>query len=95
MMQTLARGPLRPPPKKRYGKRPERLFPCWTAEESKAEALMQFRFKPELVDVAAKDYDAVVKTIKPKKFDIPKPPSLVSAKRATSAHFASRKGIIA
>jgi DNA helicase-2/ATP-dependent DNA helicase PcrA len=59
---------------KRHGKRPERLFLYWTAEASKADALMQFPFKPELVDAAAKDFDAVVKKIKAKNFTVHSPP---------------------
>ena len=59
---------------KRYGKRPERLFLYWTAEVSKADALMQFPFRPELVDAAAKDFDAVVKKIKAKNFTVSAPP---------------------
>ena len=55
---------------KRYGKRPERLLLYWTAEERKADALMQFPYKPELVDEAAKDFDAVVGRIKAKDFRI-------------------------
>lgn len=55
---------------KRYGKRPERLFLYWTAEESKAAAIMQFPFRPELVDAAAQDFDVVVRKIKAKNFTI-------------------------
>lgn len=59
---------------KRYGKRPERLFLYWTAEGSKSDALMQFRFKPELVDAAARDFDVVVKKIKAREFAVVTPP---------------------
>ncbi|HAB19921.1 MAG TPA: hypothetical protein DCE44_26255 [Verrucomicrobiales bacterium] len=59
---------------KRYGKRPERLFLYWTAEPTKAEALMQFPYRQELVDAAARDFDAVVKKIRSKDFTIPRPP---------------------
>jgi DNA helicase-2/ATP-dependent DNA helicase PcrA len=59
---------------KRHGKRPERLFLYWTAEPTKAEALMQFPFRPELVDAAAKDFDSVVKKIRSKDFNITKTP---------------------
>jgi DNA helicase-2/ATP-dependent DNA helicase PcrA len=55
---------------KRYGKRPERLFLYWTVEESKTEAITQFPFRPELVDAAAQDFDAVVRKIKAKNFNI-------------------------
>jgi CRISPR/Cas system-associated exonuclease Cas4 (RecB family) len=55
---------------KRYGKRPERLLLYWTAEARKADALMQFPYKPELVDEAAKEFDGVVGKIKAKDFRI-------------------------
>jgi DNA helicase-2/ATP-dependent DNA helicase PcrA len=59
---------------KRYGKRPERLFLYWTAEPKKSNALMQFPFTPELVDQAAKEFDAVVCKIQAKDFQILKLP---------------------
>jgi ATP-dependent DNA helicase UvrD/PcrA len=55
---------------KRYGKRPDRLLLYWTAEENKSDALMQFPYRPELVDEAAKDFDTVVRKIKAKDFQI-------------------------
>jgi DNA helicase II / ATP-dependent DNA helicase PcrA len=55
---------------RRYGKRPDRLLLYWTAEPEKANALMTFPYRPELVDEAAKDFDQVVKKIKAKDFRI-------------------------
>jgi len=55
---------------KRYGKRPDRLLLYWTAEEKKSEALMQFPYRRELVDEAARDFDSVVRKIKSKDFQI-------------------------
>jgi len=55
---------------KRYGKRPDRLLLYWTAEENKSDALMQFPYRPELVDEAAKDFDTVVRKIRAKDFQI-------------------------
>jgi DNA helicase-2/ATP-dependent DNA helicase PcrA len=55
---------------KRHGKRPDRLYLYWTAEEKKSNALMQFPYRPELVDEAARDFDVVVKKIKAKDFQI-------------------------
>jgi DNA helicase-2/ATP-dependent DNA helicase PcrA len=54
----------------RYGKRADRLLLYWTAEKRKADALVQFPYKPELVDQAAKDFDAVIRKIKAKDFRI-------------------------
>jgi DNA helicase-2/ATP-dependent DNA helicase PcrA len=55
---------------RRHGKKPDRLYLYWTAEEKKANALMQFPFRPHLVDEAAKDFDSVVNKIKAKNFQI-------------------------
>jgi DNA helicase-2/ATP-dependent DNA helicase PcrA len=55
---------------KRYGKKPDRLLLYWTAEENKSDALMQFPYRPELVDEAAKDFDTVVRKIRAKDFQI-------------------------
>lgn len=46
----------------------------WTAEESKADALMQFAFNRDLVDAAAKAFDAVVKKIRAREFSLTAPP---------------------
>jgi len=59
---------------KRYSKRPERLLLYWTAEPTKAEALMQFPFNQDLVEAASKDFDAVVRKIKARDFTIMGPP---------------------
>lgn len=79
---------------KRHGKRPERLFLYWTAEESKAQALMQFPFNPNLVDAAAKDFDAVVKKIKAKNFTIPAPPEPGICKECDIRPLCTSEGII-
>jgi ATP-dependent DNA helicase UvrD/PcrA len=55
---------------KRHGKKPDRLYLYWTAEEKKADALVQFPYRPELVDEAAKDFEVVVQKIKSKNFQI-------------------------
>jgi DNA helicase-2/ATP-dependent DNA helicase PcrA len=55
---------------KRHGKKPDRLYLYWTAEEKKANALMQFPYRPELVDEAARAFDSVVAKIKSKDFQI-------------------------
>jgi DNA helicase-2/ATP-dependent DNA helicase PcrA len=55
---------------KRHGKKPDRLYLYWTAEPKKTDALMRFPYRPELVDEAARDFDAVVSKIKSKDFRI-------------------------
>ena len=37
---------------KRYGKRPDRLLLYWTAEPRKQDALMEFPYRPELIEEA-------------------------------------------
>jgi DNA helicase-2/ATP-dependent DNA helicase PcrA len=59
---------------KRYGKRPERLLLYWTSEPKKQDALMEFPYKPELVEEAGRYFDSVVKKIQNKDFQIRKVP---------------------
>jgi len=59
---------------RRYGKCPERLFFYRTAEPTKAEVLMQFADRPEIVDATHRDFDSVVKKIRSKDITIAKPP---------------------
>ncbi len=78
---------------KRHAKRPERLFLYWTAEESKADALVQFPFKPQLVDAAAKDFDAVVKKIKARNFTVVTPPGASICKECDIRPYCAADGI--
>jgi DNA helicase II / ATP-dependent DNA helicase PcrA len=55
---------------KRYGKRPDRLLLYWTAEPRKADALMEFPYRPELVDEAGRYFDEVVAKIRAKAFRV-------------------------
>jgi DNA helicase-2/ATP-dependent DNA helicase PcrA len=59
---------------KRYGKRPDRLLLYWTAEPCKHEALMEFPYRPELVDEAGRHFDAVVAKVTGKDFRVITPP---------------------
>jgi DNA helicase-2/ATP-dependent DNA helicase PcrA len=59
---------------RRYGKTPERLLLYWTAEPSKAEALMTFPYRPKLVKEAGVHFDQVVSKILEKDFTIQKMP---------------------
>jgi len=54
----------------RYGKRPDRLLLYWTAEPRKEDALMEFPYRPRLVNEAGHYFDAVVKKIRAKDFHI-------------------------
>jgi hypothetical protein len=42
----------------------------WTAEPRKADALMAFPYRPELVDEAARDFDTVVGQIQARDFRV-------------------------
>lgn len=59
---------------RRHGKHPERLFLYWTAEADKKDALMEFPYRPELVEAAGSHFDDVVGKIQAKNFKITKPP---------------------
>ena len=59
---------------RRHGKRPERLFLYWTAEPRKEDALMEFVYRPELLEEAGRHFDAVVRKIQQKDFRVIKPP---------------------
>jgi DNA helicase-2/ATP-dependent DNA helicase PcrA len=78
---------------KRYGKRPDRLMLYWTAEEKKADALMQFPYKPELVDDAAKEFDAVVRKIQAKDFLISSVPEKTICKECDMRSYCASDGI--
>ncbi|MBI3798985.1 MAG: ATP-dependent helicase [Deltaproteobacteria bacterium] len=45
----------------RYGKRPDRLLLYWTAEPRKTDALMEFPYRPELVDEAGYFREGTIK----------------------------------
>ena len=69
---------------KRYGKRPDRLLLYWTAELRKQDALMEFPYRPELVEEAGRHFDTVVAKVKAKDFQIILHLSQASARSATS-----------
>ncbi len=64
------------------------------AEVSKADALIQFPFNPELVDAAAKDFDAVVHKIRNKKFTIATLPEKSICKECQVRSLCAGEGII-
>jgi len=59
---------------KRYGKRPDRLLLYWTAEPRKQDALMEFPYRPELIEEAGRHFDAVVAKVTAKNFLVITPP---------------------
>jgi len=79
---------------KRYGKRPDRLFLYWTSETDKKNALMQFPYRPELVENAGRHFDSVVSKIKARDFQVVKPPEASICKECDFRHFCKREGTI-
>jgi DNA helicase II / ATP-dependent DNA helicase PcrA len=59
---------------RRYSKRPERLLVYWTSEEKKKDALMEFPYRPQLVEEAGRHFDEVVGKIEAKDFRVAKRP---------------------
>lgn len=54
----------------RYGKAPERLLLYWTSEEKKKDALMEFPYKPDMVEEAGRRFDNVVAKITARDFTV-------------------------
>ena len=59
---------------RRHRKRPDRLLLYWTAEPLKQDAVMEFPYRPELVQDAGRYFDEVVARIQAKDFRVSKPP---------------------
>lgn len=78
----------------RYGKRPDRLLLYWTAESRKADALMEFPYRPELVDEAGHYFDAVVKKIRTKDFHIVSVPERKVCKECDLRSYCYHEGTI-
>lgn len=58
----------------RYGKRVDRLWLYWTAEEDKEKALMAFPYRPDRIDQAGHYFDKVVARIQNNEFIVTIPP---------------------
>lgn len=78
----------------RYGKRPDRLLLYWTSEPKKADALMSFPYKPEVVEEAGRYFDAVVDKILQKDFTIRKVPEVKVCKECDFQIYCCGQGII-
>lgn len=79
---------------KRHGKRPDRLLLYWTSEPTKANAVMEFAYRPELVEKAGVHFDAVVGKIKAKDFKVINPPETGICKECDFRHYCKREGTI-
>ena len=58
----------------RRGRRPDRLSLYWTAEETRARALMTFDYRPADVAGAVAHFDSVVAAVQAQQFDVTRPP---------------------
>lgn len=79
---------------RRHGKRPERLLLYWTAEEKKADALMEIPYAPEKVDGAGKRFDAVVAKIQAQDFRVAQVPERKVCKECDLKSFCTGDGLI-
>jgi DNA helicase II / ATP-dependent DNA helicase PcrA len=79
---------------KRYGKKPERLLLYWTGELEKDAALMEFPYRPELVDEAGIHFDDVVEKIQSKDFTVVVPPERKICKECDLKRYCTNEGLI-
>ena len=80
---------------RRYGKRPGRLLLYWTAEALKQDAMMEFPYRPELIDEAGYYFDEVVARIQSKDFRVAAPPERKICKECDLKTYCSVEGLIA
>ena len=78
---------------KRYGKKPDRLILYWTSEPSKKNAIMEFPYRPSMIDEAGKRFDGVVKKIEAKDFCVVKPPDKSICKECDFSRYCSSEGL--
>ena len=78
----------------RRGIRPERLVLYWTAEPNRDDALMEFPYRPELVDQAGQDFDQVVRKIEGGDFQVLVPPERKICKECDLRRLCVSQGII-
>jgi DNA helicase-2/ATP-dependent DNA helicase PcrA len=79
---------------RRHGKHPERLLLYWTAEVRKRDALMEFPYRPELVDEAGHSFDCVVKKIQAGDFRITTPPERKICKECDLRSYCVGDGVV-
>jgi CRISPR/Cas system-associated exonuclease Cas4 (RecB family) len=79
---------------RRYGKRADRLLLYWTAEPRKEDAVMEFPYRPELVEDAGRAFDAVVRKIQGRDFNVAVPPERKVCKECDLRSLCGREGLI-
>lgn len=78
----------------RYGKRADRLLLYWTSEPRKEDALMVLPYDPAQVEEAGRHFDAVVRRIQAKKFNVKEPPGPEICKECDLRLLCYAEGII-
>jgi DNA helicase-2/ATP-dependent DNA helicase PcrA len=78
---------------RRHGKRPERLLLYWTAEPRKEDAVMEFPYRPELVDEAGRYFDEVVGRIQAADFRIIRVPERKVCKECDLRSLCAAEGL--
>jgi DNA helicase-2/ATP-dependent DNA helicase PcrA len=79
---------------RRYGRHPERLLLYWTAEASKADALMEFPYQPTRVDDAGVRFDGIVRKIQQRDFRVVSVPERKICKECDLRSYCVRDGLI-
>lgn len=78
----------------RYGKKPDRLLLYWTGEPLRKDALMEFPYKPEVVDEAGVHFDQIVGRILKKEYRITNVPEKKVCKECDLRLYCGREGLI-
>ncbi len=79
---------------RRYGRKAERLLLYWTGEPKRSEALMEFPYRPEVVDEAGIYFDHVVDQILKKDYRIRTTPEHKVCKECDLRVYCGREGVI-
>jgi DNA helicase-2/ATP-dependent DNA helicase PcrA len=78
----------------RRGQRPDRLLLYWTAESGKENALMEFPYRPQLVEAAGAHFDRVVSKILQQVFAIQQLPEKKICKECDLRSYCHHEGVI-
>ena len=78
----------------RYGKKPERLYLYWTSEHRKEDALMEFPYRPSMVDEAGQHFDGVVARIRTEDFAVRQRPDPGICKECDLRTFCAADGTV-
>jgi DNA helicase-2/ATP-dependent DNA helicase PcrA len=79
---------------RRYGKRPARLLLYWTREKQHQDAVMELRYRPEVVAQVQQAFLTVTKRIHEKDFQIRVLPEPIVCQRCDMYHYCQRDGIL-